>query len=242
MANNEEAKELADKINAGALPFALTADEDKLQIITPTLGSEALQVMVLAAAIAFVVICLIMIFRYRLPGVVACIALVGQAAGMIACVSGFFDTWNSFTLTIPGIAGMILSIGIAVDANVITTERIKEELANGKTLDSAIDKGFSNAFGAILDGNITNVLVAIVLMGAFGTTDGIFYKLFSWILRFFTPSITGAIYSFGYTLLVGVIVNFVMGVFASRIMLKGLSRFKVLRNPWLYGGAKNEKV
>lgn len=242
MANNEEAKELADKINAGALPFALTADEDKLQIITPTLGSEALQVMVLAAAIAFVVICLIMIFRYRLPGVVACIALVGQAAGMIACVSGFFDTWDSFTLTIPGIAGMILSIGIAVDANIITTERIKEELANGKTLDSAIDKGFSNAFGAILDGNITNVLVAIVLMGAFGTTDGIFYKLFSWILRFFTPSITGAIYSFGYTLLVGVIVNFVMGVFASRIMLKGLSRFKVLRNPWLYGGAKNEKV
>ena len=242
MENSEQATELARKINAGSLPFSLSADDEKLQIITPTLGSEALQVMIVAAAIAFATICIILILKSRLCGLIACFTLLAQAAGMIAGVSGFFDTWNSFTLTIPGIAGMILSIGMGVDANIIISERIREELENGKTLDSAIDMGYSNAFSAILDGNVTNVLVAIVLMGAFGTTEGICYKLFSFVLRYFTTSITGSIYSFGYTLLLGVIVNFIMAVFASKILVKGVAKFKVLRNPWLYGGAKNEKA
>ena len=242
MESAEAANELARKINAGSLPFSLSADNDKLQIITPTLGSEALTVMVIAAAIAFILICIILVWKSRLAGIIACITLLGQAAAMIAGVSGYFDGINSFTLTIPGIAGMILSIGMGVDANIIISERIREELEIGKTLDSAIEKGYSNAFSAILDGNVTNVLVAIVLMGAFGTTEGIFYKLFSWILSFLSTSIAGSIYSFGYTLLLGVIVNFIMAVFASKILMKGISKFKVLRNPWLYGGAKNEKV
>ena len=242
MANSEEAIALANKINAGALPFALTTDNDMLQIVSPTLGSEALRVMVIAAIIAFALICVIMISRYRLCGVVAAITLAGQAAGMIACVSGFFDGVDSFTLTIPGIAGMILSIGMGVDANVISFERIRDEFKNGRTIDGAINKGFSTALSSIIDGNITNVLVAIVLMGAFGTTEGFFYKIFSPVLQWFSTSITGSIYSFGYTLLVGVIVNFVMGVFATRVLTMGISQFKVLRKPWLYGGAKNEKV
>lgn len=242
MADSEEATDLANKINAGALPFALTTDDDMLQIISPTLGSEALQVMVIAGLIAFAIICIIMISRYRLLGVISSLTLAGQVAAMIACVSGFFDSWESFTLTVPGIAGMILSIGMGVDANVISFERIREEFANGRTLDGAINKGFTNAISSIIDGNLTNVLVAIVLMGAFGTTEGFFYKLFSFVLRWFPTSITGSIYSFGYTLLIGVIVNFVMGVVATRVLTKGVSQFKVLRKPWLYGGAKNEKV
>ncbi len=242
MEDAESAQELADKINAGALPFALTTDNEMLQIITPTLGNEALTVMLIAGIIAFVIICLIMILRYRMCGIVASIALLGQAAGLIACISGFFDSWDSFTLTVPGIAGIILSIGMGVDANVITSERIKDEFANGKTIDGAISKGYSNAISSIIDGNVTNVLVAIVLMGAFGTTDGFFYKLFSWVLSFFSTSITGSIYSFGYTLLIGAVVNLIMAVLASRAMLKGISQFKVLRKPWLYGGAKNERV
>ncbi len=242
MADSEEATDLANKINAGALPFALTTDNDMLQIISPTLGNEALRVMVIAALIAFVIICIIMISRYRLCGVVAALTLAGQAAGMIACVSGFFDGIESFTLTVPGIAGMILSIGMGVDANVISFERIRDEFKNGRTIDGALNKGFSTALSSIIDGNVTNVLVAIVLMGAFGTTEGFFYKIFSIILRLFPTSITGSIYSFGYTLLVGVIVNFVMGVFATRVLTLGISQFKVLRKPWLYGGAKNEKV
>lgn len=242
MEDNEAASELANKINAGSLPFALTTDNDMLQIVSPTLGNEALVVMVYAGVIAFIIICLIMIFKYRLCGVIASLTLLGQAAAIIACISGFFDSWDSFTLTIPGIAGMILSIGMGVDANVITFERIKEEFQNGKTIDGALDKGYSNAMSSIIDGNLTNVLVAIVLMGAFGTTEGFFYQIFSFVLNFFSTSITGSIYSFGYTLLVGVVVNFIMGIFASKLLLKGISQFKVLRRPWLYGGAKNEKV
>ena len=242
MADSEEATDLANKINAGALPFALTTDNDMLQIISPTVGTEAVRVMVIAALIAFAIICVIMISRYRLCGVVSALTLAGQAAGMIACVSGFFDGIESFTLTVPGIAGMILSIGMGVDANVTSFERIRDEFKNGRTIDGALNKGFSTALSSIIDGNVTNVLVAIVLMGAFGTTEGFFYKIFSFVLRWFSTSITGSIYSFGYTLLVGVIVNFVMGVFATRILTLGISQFKVLRKPWLYGGAKNEKV
>ena len=242
MESSEAANELANKINAGSLPFALTTDNDMLQIVSPTLGNEALVVMVYAGVIAFIIICLIMIFKYRLCGVVASLTLLGQAAAIIACISGYFDSFDSFTLTIPGIAGMILSIGMGVDANVITFERIKEEFRNGKTIDASIEKGYSNAMSSIIDGNVTNVLVAIVLMGAFGTTEGFFYQIFSFILNFFSTSITGSIYSFGYTLLIGVIVNFIMGIFASKVLLKGISQFKVLRKPWLYGGAKNEKV
>lgn len=239
MANADEAKELADKINAGSLPFALTVDDSKLQIVSPTLGADALKVMLIAGSIAFAVICLLMIFRYRLNGVVASIALLGQLAGSIACISGYFANANSFTLTIPGIAGIILSIGVGVDCNVIASERIRDEFAKGKTIDGAIDSGYKNSLSAIIDGNVTIVIVSIVLMGAFGTPDSILTKVFSPLMSLFGSSITGSIYSFGYTLLVGVIFNLIMGVFASKLMLKGISQFKALRKPWLYGGNKN---
>lgn len=236
----EEATELANKINAGSLPFALTVDNSKLQVISPTLGEQALRVMLIAGIIAFIAICLMMILRYRLPGAIACIALLGQAGGMIACVSGFFPGTDSFTLTLPGIAGIILSIGFGVDANVISAERIKEEFRKGKTIDGAVSQGFRNAFSSILDGNITNIIVALVLLGAFGTPDSPLAKLFS-LIPFFSSSVTGNIYSFGYTLITGVIFNFIMGVFASRVMLMSVSRLKFLRNPWLYGAEKQGK-
>jgi preprotein translocase subunit SecD len=177
-----------------------------------------------------------MLFFYRLPGFVACVALTGQVGGMIACVSGFFPFFESFTLTIPGIAGIILSIGMGVDANVITAERIKEELRARKTLDGAIDAGYDNGFSAILDGNVTVIIVSVLLMGAFGPSDSLLAKLVSPLLFMFDSSITGSIYSFGFTLLMGVVFNFVMGVWASRFMLKSLSGYKFLRRPTLYGG------
>lgn len=239
MAGPDEAKELADKINAGSLPFALTVDDSKLQIISPTLGSDALNVMLIAGAIAFGVVCLLMIVRYRLPGVIAAIALLGQLAGSIACISGFFPNASSFTLTIPGIAGIILSVGVGVDCNVIAAERIRDEFRKGKTIDGAIDSGFKNSLSAIIDGNVTIVIVSLVLMGAFGTPDSFIAKIFSPIMSLLGSSITGSIYSFGYTLLVGVIFNLIMGVVASKLMLKSISRFKPFRKPGLYGGKKN---
>jgi len=239
----DSASDLANQINAGSLPFALTAEDPngnaKVQIVTPTLGQNALNIMLIAACVAFGAVSLFMILRYRLVGLVAVFALVGQVGGMVACVTGFFEGTDSFTLTIPGIAGIILSIGMGVDANVITAERIKDEFENGKTIDGAIKAGNENSWSAILDGNVTVVIVSLVLMGAFGNPDSIMATIFAPIMNLFGSTVTGSIYSFGYTLLTGVIFNFVMGVFASRTMLKGLSRVKFLRKAWLYGGNKN---
>jgi preprotein translocase subunit SecD len=179
-----------------------------------------------------------MILYYRLPGFVSVIALIGQVAGSLAAVSGYFSFIPSFTLTLPGMAGIILSIGMGVDANVITSERIKEEIRTGRTIDNAIDRGSSNSFWAIFDGNITVMIVAIVLMGVFGPPSGLWATLLKPVLRWFPPSTTGAIYSFGYTLFVGIIFNFLMGVTASRLMLKSIARFKFLRKPWLLGGER----
>lgn len=239
MENVDAAKDLANKIQAGALPFALTVDDSKLQVISPTLGRNALNVMVIAGSIAFGLICLLMILRYRLNGVVASIALLGQLAGSIACISGFFSGADSFTLTIPGIAGIILSIGVGVDCNVIAAERIRDEFEKGKTIDGSIDSGYKNSLSAIIDGNVTIVIVSVVLMGAFGTPDSLLAKVFSPLMSLFGTQITGSIYSFGYTLLVGTIFNLIMGVLASKYMLKSISQFKCLRKPWLYGGKKN---
>ncbi len=231
--------DLANTINAGSLPFKMSVDDSKLQVISATLGAEALNAMLIAGLIAFGAICLIIIVRYRLPGAIASLCLAGQVAGMIACASGFFKGAEGFTLTIPGIAGMILSIGMGVDANVITAERIKEEMRSGRTLTSAIKIGNKNSMSAIIDGNVTNILVAIVLMGCFGPSDNIFAKIFSPLMGLFGASVSGAVYSFGYTLLMGVVFNFIFGVFASKVMLGSVSQFKCMRNPWLYGGVKN---
>ncbi len=235
----EYVKELSEQINSGKLPFALTVDDSKLQIISPTLGSDALRVMVIAGSIAFALVCLLMILRYRLNGVVAAIALLGQLAGSIACISGYFASVNSFTLTVPGIAGIILSVGVGVDCNVIAAERIRDEFEKGKTIDGAIDSGFKNSLSAIIDGNVTIVIVSLILMGAFGSPDGIMAKILSPIMSLLGSAITGSIYSFGYTLLVGTIFNLIMGVVASKLMLKSISKFKAFRKPWFYGGKTN---
>ncbi|MGN0976168.1 MAG: protein translocase subunit SecF [Gemmiger sp.] len=236
----EEVQQLSNQINSGALPFALSAES--YSTISPTLGAKSLDVMVIAGIVAFALIALLMIVRYRLPGTIAVISLLGQVAATLAVVSGYLNIFPSSTLTLPGIAGIILGVGIGVDANVITAERIKEELGKGKTLDGAISSGFKMGLTPIIDGNMTIVIVAAILMGAFGPTDGFWAKVFTPIFRWFGPSTAGTIYSFGFTLLTGVILNFVFGVGATRIMLRGASRIKALRNPVLYGGTKNQQA
>jgi len=233
----EEAKTLADRINAGALPFELVTDN--YNTISPTLGLGAKDAMVLAGTIAFIITAIFMITMYKVPGFVAIIALAGQLGLMVASVTGFFPAVPSFTLTLPGIAGIILAIGMGVDANIITASRIKEELDVGKTVEGAVSAGFQRAFTAILDGNVTVIIVSVILMGSFGPPGSLFAKILSPVFFMFGPSTAGSIYSFGYTLLVGVILNLVMGVFASRLMLTSLVRFKAFKKPWMYGGEKN---
>ena len=206
---------MARQINSGALPFALTVDS--YSTVSPSLGENSLSAMVLAGVIAFALIVVFMTVLYRLPGFLACIALAGQVAATLAFVSGYFPVFESFTLTLPGIAGIILAIGMGVDANVITAERIKEELKNGKSLDGALKSGFARGLTPIIDGNVTIVIVAIVLMGAFGPSDGLFAKALHFVFFAFGPSTAGTIYAFGYTLLTGVLLNFVFGVFATRV-------------------------
>lgn len=228
----QEAKDLAAKINSGALPFKL--ETENFSSISPTLGIGAKDAMVLAGLIAFFVVCVFMISLYRMSGVVACVALLGQVVGSIAAISGYFPFIPSFTITLPGIAGVILSIGMGVDANVITAERIMEELSLGKTVDGAVENGFKKAFSAVLDGNVTVIIVAIILMGAFGPASSMFSKILSPVFFMFGASTAGAIYSFGYTLLVGVILNLIFGVLGSRLMMKSLIKFKRFRNPKLF--------
>ncbi len=210
----EEASDLATKINSGSLPFSL--ESKNYSAISPIMGTGALDVMVNAGIIAFILVCLFMVIKYRLPGFVAVFALTLQVAGQLLALSV-----PQFTLTLPGIAAVILSIGMGVDANIITAERIKEEIADGKTVRAAVQAGYHKAFSSVFDGNITVIIVAVILM-IFGS---------------------GTMLSFGYSLLTGVILNFICGVTASKLMTKSLTRYRVFTKPSFYGnGKKNEKV
>lgn len=205
-AQQAEAKNLAGLIKSGSLPFKLEAKQ--VNNISPTLGSNALTISIDAFVVAFILICLFMLVYYRLPGFIACIALFLHTILELLALS-----WLHITVTLPGIAGLILTIGMAVDANVIIFERVKEELRNGKTLHSAIDVGFKRAFAAVLDGNVTTLISALVLL-KFGT---------------------GPIQSFAYTLGIGVILSFLTAVTATRLMLKAVSDLDIAKHPVLYG-------
>lgn len=213
MKSQEDAKALSDKINAGALPFSLKTTN--YNTISPTLGSGALKAMVMAAGTAFALICLFMIGYYRLPGLIACLALVFQMSLQILALSV-----PQYTLTLPGIAGLILSLGMAVDANVIISERIGEELSRGSSLKSAVRRGYKNAFSSVLDGNVTTAAVAVILM-IFGS---------------------GTMLSFGYTLLTGVLINLLAGVWLSRIMLSSIILYPRFQNPKLFYVKKMKKT
>ena len=170
----ESAKELADKINAGALPFALETTSFKTISPTWAKGFECY------GDCRFDYLCLYCdLHDFPVSAVgCGCIHLLDgtdcRHAGSRFRWFGFMD---SNTLTIPGIAGIILSIGMGVDANIITGERIREELRRGKPLDGALQSGYSRAFSAIFDGNLTGIIVSIILMGAFGTPDSWCAKL-----------------------------------------------------------------
>ncbi|HOA55233.1 MAG: protein translocase subunit SecD [Acetivibrionales bacterium] len=202
----KEAKELADTIRAGALPFKLEAKQ--VNAISPLLGRGALDVTIRAFIVAFLLICMFMILYYRLPGLIASIALF-----MLTIMTLNFVSWLGITLTLPGLAGIVLSVGMGVDANVIITERIKEELRSGKTIKTAIDLGFKRAFSAIVDGNVTTLIVAVILY-FFGT---------------------GAMISFAYTLSIGVIVSFFTALTLTRTILNSVSDIDIARKTWLYG-------
>lgn len=166
MESYEAANELATTIRIGSLPLELK--EMRSNVVGAKLGQDAIRTSLTAAAIGLALICVFMLFAYRIPGLCACIALIDYVILTLLALNGF-----NATLTLPGIAGILLSIGMAVDANVIIFTRIKEELTAGRSVQNAIKTGFSKAFSAIIDGNITTLIAAIVLwVKGSGTVKG----------------------------------------------------------------------
>jgi hypothetical protein len=148
----------------------------------------------------------------------------------------FFFRVSPLTLTAAGLRGIILSRHGQWTRYYPAGASLRK--SNGRTIDGAIDLGYNRAFTAIFDGNVTVIIVAIILMGAFGPPDSLFARMLAKVFFMFGPTTAGTIYSFGYTLLVGVILNLLMGVLMSRLMLKSISRYSAFRKPVLYGGEK----
>lgn len=201
----ESAKYLADVIRAGKLPFALTAAETR--VVGATLGEEALQTSLFACLLGVLLVMVFMLVVYKLPGFVSCIALCSYVALMALGLNYF-----GVNLSLPGIAGIVLGVGMAVDANVIIFERVKDELRNGKTTGAAIDAGFSRAFTSILDSNVTTLIAAVVLL-MFGT---------------------GQVKGFAVTLMMSIIASMITAILITRFLLRQLIGLNV-RNPRLYG-------
>ncbi len=186
----DEAKNLATLILSGALPLNLTQLE--VSAISATLGVEALDRAIQAGIIGVALVMLFMLFRYRLCGLVADIALTIYIMVVVLLLA-----LTGAQLTLPGVAGIILGIGMAVDANVVIFERIREEVKNGRPIGSAVRKGFSNALSAIIDSNVTTIIAAVVLY-AFGT---------------------GSVRGFALTLGIGVATSLVTAVFVTHKLL-----------------------
>jgi len=208
-----EAQALATYLNYGAIPVALHVNSS--QQVSATLGSQSVRKAIIAFIVGMILVALFMLFYYRLPGLLADFALIIYALVVFA----FFKV-IPVTLTLAGVAGFILSIGMAVDANVLIFERLKEELRAGKTLGAAIDSGFNRAWTSIRDSNISTMITTVILYW-FGQHFG-------------TTIITG----FATTLFIGVAVSMFTAITVTRTFLRLLVASGRFRNPALYGLAE----
>lgn len=211
MANFEEAETLATQIRIGSLSLQLSELESS--VVGAQLGSQAISSSLKAGAIGLAIVMVFMIVMYAVPGIAASLALAIYTTLVIATLY-LFD----ITLTLPGIAGIILGIGMAVDANVIVFARIREEIATGKSVQTSMKIGFQKAMSAILDGNITTLIASVVLM-ALGS---------------------GTVKGFAYTLMIGIILSLFTAMVVTRYILYSLYALG-LKSEKLYGRAKERK-
>ncbi|MBQ0105818.1 MAG: protein translocase subunit SecD [Armatimonadetes bacterium] len=209
----EEAKNLAANLNSGALPISF--DVVSRDIVEPSIGAGALHDVIVAGAIGLLFVILFMIIVYRLPGFISGIALCLYTLFVLAVFAGI-----GVTLSLSGIAALVISIGMAIDANVLIFERLKEELCAGKTLYAAIDAGFNRAFTAILDSNICTCITCLLLM------------------HFGSP----AVQSFATTLLIGTIISMFTAVTVTRTFLHLVVKFPGLQKPALFAIPKSGVV
>lgn len=202
----DEANQIRDTINLGALPLKLT--EKYSQSVGATLGMQSLHKTIEAGIIASILILIFMIGMYRLPGIIASFGLIAHTWLLILVF-----VWADFTLTLPGIAAFILGIGMAVDANIITNERIREEMRNGKSVMSSVKAGNKSSFRTILDSNITTIIVGAVMF-AFGT---------------------GAVKGFALVLIVEIVLSILTNVYFTHYLLNLLVKAGVLKKPKQFG-------
>ena len=212
MSSVEEAQNLASSIRIGSLSLEL--EEIRSNVVGAQLGENAIRTSLIAGAIGIALVIIFMIFVYALPGIVAGFSLLIYVGLTLLCLNAF-----DLTLTLPGIAGIILTIGMAVDANVIIYARIREEIAEGKSVKLAIRTGFQKALSAILDGNITTLIAAFVLniMG------------------------TGSVKGFAQTLALGIVLSMITALVISRLIVNALYAVG-FQDPKYYGKAKDIKV
>ena len=208
----DEAESLASTIKIGALPLELK--QIQYNIVGAKLGQKAVSTSLIAGAIGFGLVCILMIVLYRFPGFIASLALTGYVVLMLLILS-----IRHITLTLPGLAGIILSIGMAVDANVIIFTRIREEISAGNGVRAAVKAGFSKALSAILDGNITTLIATVVLM----------------LLG------SGSIKGFAVTLMLGIVLSMFTALFVTKMLLNSFLELGV-QNPKMYGKAKEPKI
>ena len=212
MADQEEAERLASSIRIGSLSLEL--EELRSNVVGAQLGEEAISTSLTAGAIGLAIVIVFMAIVYLIPGVVAGISLLIYTALMLVMLNAF-----DITLTLPGIAGIILSIGMAVDANVIIYARIREEIAAGKSVQGAIQTGFQKALSAIVDGNITTLIAALVL-GMMGT---------------------GSVKGFAQTLAMGIVLSMFTALVISRLLVNAFYALG-LKDEKYYGKQKERKT
>lgn len=214
MASLEEASKISNIINSGALPVKVEAISVKT--VGPTIGSESLQLSKKAAMIGVALVILFMIIYYRIPGLIASVSLV-----LYCCVILLIFAETGVVLSLAGIAALLLTIGMAVDANVLIFERTKEELKLGKSVSTSVEAGYHGALSSILDSNITTIIAALVL--------------------YFLG--TGAVKGFATTLFIGIVVSIVTALFVTRFLLNCAVRAGFITKPshfGIRGGKKNE--
>jgi preprotein translocase subunit SecD len=206
----KEATGLSKQLNLGRLPAPLKLIGEVN--VDPTLGADFVKLAVRAGIIGILAVMVFMIAYYRIPGLVACISLIYYGVITLA----LFKLWP-VTMTLAGIGGFVLSIGMAVDANVLIFERMKEELKTGQTLGSAIEAGFSRAWTAIWDSNITTIIACVVLY---------------WVGS--TVAFGGSVKGFALTLGIGVVISMLTAVLLSRLLLRPLNRTGLAKNTALF--------
>ncbi|WP_037290325.1 protein translocase subunit SecD [Saccharibacillus sacchari] len=208
----EEAQNLRDTINLGALPLKLT--EKYSQSVGATLGQQSLDQTLRAGILGSIIILIFMVFMYRVPGLIAAFCLLIHTWGTILIFN-----WAGITLTLPGIAAFILGIGMAVDANIITSERIKEEIRSGKSILSAFRSGSKSSFRTVMDAQITTLIAGAVMF---------------WLG-------TGSVRGFALVLMIDIVTSIITNVFLSRYLLSLLVKAKSLKKP-AYFGVKGSEI